>query len=106
MNAIQNPQSIITNHQPYANTDYVHRYPNPNTYPTCYTSVPMNTPAPAFATTNISNFPHLNENQSDQISMHSLSAIDSTDLINFDDNDVDIMSILGNISTSLEKIQM
>lgn len=106
MNAIPNPQSIITNHQPYSNTDDVHRYPNPSTYPTRYTSVPTNTPAPAFATTNISNFPHLNENQSDQISMHSLSAIDSTDLINFDEHDVDYMSILDNISTSLEKIQM
>lgn len=101
-NSIPNPQSIITNHQPYLNTDYLDQYPNPNTY----TSVPMNASASAFTTTNISNFPHLNENQSDQVWMHSLGAVDSKDLINLDGQDIDVMSILDNLSTSLEKIQI
>lgn len=57
-----------------------------------YKSVPMNvTLASAFITTDISNFSHLNKNPSNQVSMHSLCAIDSKDLINLDEQDSNII---------------
>lgn len=108
-NLIPNLQSITTNHhQPCMNTNYADQYQNPNTCPPpiCYTSVPMNTPAPALTTTNNCHFPHLNENQSDRVSMHSLGTIDSKDLIYLDEQNVNIMSILDNLSTSLGKFQI